>query len=114
MRLIAGNWLRCELTGEVTHRRQVGYCVNAEGEDTGAAIVKQGLARAAHITLLAMSSWSMRRPSSGRRARAIACEVQPTLRRLRPDERQTPVTSRATSTAAASTSITCQISSTMR
>ena len=46
MRLIAGNWLRCELTGEVTHRRQVGYCVNAEGEDIGAAIVKQGLALA--------------------------------------------------------------------
>jgi hypothetical protein len=35
MRAIAGNWLRCELTGEKTHNREVGYCFNAANQDIG-------------------------------------------------------------------------------
>jgi hypothetical protein len=46
MQAIVGSWLRCELTGEKTHNREVGYCVNAKGEDIGEAIIKQGFALA--------------------------------------------------------------------
>jgi endonuclease YncB( thermonuclease family) len=43
---IVGNWLRCGLTGEKTHDREVGYCTNAADQDIGEAIIKKGLALA--------------------------------------------------------------------
>jgi micrococcal nuclease len=46
MRAIVGNWLRCELTGEKTHNREVGYCFNSAGQDIGQEIVAKGLALA--------------------------------------------------------------------
>jgi micrococcal nuclease len=46
MAAIAGNWLKCELTGEKTHGREVGFCHNARGEDIGQAIIEQGYALA--------------------------------------------------------------------
>lgn len=46
MRAIVGSWLRCGLTGEKTHGRDVGYCTNADGQDIGEAIIKKGLALA--------------------------------------------------------------------
>jgi endonuclease YncB( thermonuclease family) len=46
MRVIVGEWLKCELTGEKTHGREIGYCVNAAGEDIAEAIIKRGLALA--------------------------------------------------------------------
>ena len=46
MQAVVGSWLRCELTGEKTHNREVGYCVNGKGEDIGEAIIKQGFALA--------------------------------------------------------------------
>jgi micrococcal nuclease len=46
LRAIVGDWLRCELTGEKTRKREVGYCVNAAGRDIGEAIIKNGLALA--------------------------------------------------------------------
>jgi micrococcal nuclease len=46
MRAIVGDWLKCELTGEKTHNREVGYCINAAGQDIGEAIIKKGLALA--------------------------------------------------------------------
>ena len=44
MHAITGNWLSCELTGETTHGRQVGYCFNAAGKDIAEAIISSGLA----------------------------------------------------------------------
>jgi endonuclease YncB( thermonuclease family) len=44
MRDIAGRWLKCGLTGETTHNREVGYCSNAAGEDIGQAIISRGAA----------------------------------------------------------------------
>ena len=42
-----GDWLKCELTGEETHRREVGYpWVNADGQDIGEEIIKRGFALA--------------------------------------------------------------------
>jgi endonuclease YncB( thermonuclease family) len=46
MRAIVGDWLRCELTGEKTRKREVGYCVNAAGRDIGQEIISRGLALA--------------------------------------------------------------------
>jgi micrococcal nuclease len=46
MRAIAGDWLSCELTGEKTRKHEVGYCVNAAGQDIGQEIIAQGLALA--------------------------------------------------------------------
>jgi hypothetical protein len=43
MQDIIGSWLRCELTGEKTHGREVGYCTNFRGQDIGEAIIKQRL-----------------------------------------------------------------------
>jgi len=37
--------LRCELTGEKTHDREVGACYLDDGTDIGAAIIAEGLAR---------------------------------------------------------------------
>ena len=38
--------LTCHLTGERTHRREVGYCVTADGTDINKAIIAQGAALA--------------------------------------------------------------------
>jgi endonuclease YncB( thermonuclease family) len=46
MAAIAGSWLKCELTGEKTHGREVGYCTNAKGEDIAERIISQGFALA--------------------------------------------------------------------
>lgn len=46
MRVIVGDWLRCRLTGEKTHNREVGYCTNAAGQDIGQEIVTRGIALA--------------------------------------------------------------------
>ena len=35
MRKLVGNWLKCELTGEKTRGREVGFCRNRDGEDIG-------------------------------------------------------------------------------
>jgi endonuclease YncB( thermonuclease family) len=44
MRLIVRGWLRCDLTGEKTFKREVGYCYTAEGYDIGEAIISGGKA----------------------------------------------------------------------
>jgi micrococcal nuclease len=44
LRAIVGNWLRCELTGERTRGREVGYCVNTAGQDIGEALISTGMA----------------------------------------------------------------------
>jgi endonuclease YncB( thermonuclease family) len=44
-RLTAGQRLRCELTGEKTHDREVGVCYLDDGTNIGAAIIAEGLAR---------------------------------------------------------------------
>jgi endonuclease YncB( thermonuclease family) len=42
---IVGNGdLSCRLTGEKTHRREVGYCTTADGVDINRAIIAQGAA----------------------------------------------------------------------
>jgi endonuclease YncB( thermonuclease family) len=46
MREIVGSWLKCELTGEKTRGREVGFCRNAAGEDIGQAIIECGFALA--------------------------------------------------------------------
>ena len=38
--------LTCTLTGEKTHRREVGYCTNAAGTDISQAIIEMGVALA--------------------------------------------------------------------
>ena len=44
MKEIAGDWLRCEMTGEKTRGCDVGFCRNREGRDIAAEIIKRGLA----------------------------------------------------------------------
>jgi len=44
MERIVGKSLACDLTGEKTWRREVGFCFNDEGQDIGEEIVKSGLA----------------------------------------------------------------------
>jgi micrococcal nuclease len=44
MRSIVGDWLKCELTGEKTRGREVGFCRNKAGQDTAEEITKKGLA----------------------------------------------------------------------
>jgi endonuclease YncB( thermonuclease family) len=46
MQAIVGNWLRCDLTREMTRGRAVGYCTNSADQDIGEAIIKKGLALA--------------------------------------------------------------------
>ena len=47
MRTIVGtSHLTCTLTGEKTHRREVGYCTTANGTDINKAIIAQGAALA--------------------------------------------------------------------
>jgi endonuclease YncB( thermonuclease family) len=43
-RLVEGQIVVCELTGERTHGREVGVC-SREGQDIGAAVIEAGLAR---------------------------------------------------------------------
>jgi micrococcal nuclease len=44
MRPIVGDWLKCELTGEKTRKREVGFCRNKAGQDIAEQIIKKGLA----------------------------------------------------------------------
>ena len=44
--IVAGGELRCELTGEKTWRREVGFCVTAGGVDINREIVQRGAALA--------------------------------------------------------------------
>ena len=46
MMMIVTGPLSCQLTGEKTHRREVGYCVTADGTDINQAIIAQGAALA--------------------------------------------------------------------
>jgi endonuclease YncB( thermonuclease family) len=47
MILILGNGeLTCTLTGEITHKREVGYCTTSTGVDIGQALIEAGLALA--------------------------------------------------------------------
>jgi endonuclease YncB( thermonuclease family) len=46
MQEIVGASLTCQLTGEHTHGREVGWCHNNSGDDIGAAIVRAGRALA--------------------------------------------------------------------
>ena len=117
MQAVVGSWLRCELTGEKTHNREVGYCVNGKGEDIGEAIIKQGFA-------LACPRYSDRyvkfeqRDTIARLPRATYC-LQGTgkLAVARPQRRyhqdrhghQGNASSKATSIARAFASITCQL-----
>jgi endonuclease YncB( thermonuclease family) len=43
-RLVEGQTVACELTGERTHGREVGVCRH-DGRDIGAAVIEAGLAR---------------------------------------------------------------------
>jgi endonuclease YncB( thermonuclease family) len=40
--IVAGGELRCELTGEKTWRREVGYCFTNAGVDINRAIIERG------------------------------------------------------------------------
>ena len=42
--IVNGGPLVCTLTGEITWKREVGYCVTADGTDIGQAIIAQGAA----------------------------------------------------------------------
>jgi endonuclease YncB( thermonuclease family) len=44
--IINGSALTCHLTGERTHRREVGYCTTAAGVDINREIIAMGLALA--------------------------------------------------------------------
>jgi endonuclease YncB( thermonuclease family) len=44
LRAIAGDWLRCELTGERTRGGEVGYCANSAGQHIGEALISTGMA----------------------------------------------------------------------
>jgi micrococcal nuclease len=44
--IVNGSDLTCQLTGEKTHRREVGYCFTSEGVDINREIIAQGLALA--------------------------------------------------------------------
>ena len=46
MMMIVTGPLSCQLTGEKTHRREVGYCFTADGTDINQAIIAQGAALA--------------------------------------------------------------------
>jgi endonuclease YncB( thermonuclease family) len=46
MTMIVTGELTCRLTGEKTHRREVGYCTTAHGTDINRAIIAQGAALA--------------------------------------------------------------------
>jgi hypothetical protein len=106
MQAIAGSWLGCELTGEKTYNREVGYCRNFKGEDIAEAIIKQGFALACPrysdrylkfeqpdaVTRLPRASYCLRAP--------VAPRPQP------PETLASGVASRATS-AAMGKSITC-------
>jgi endonuclease YncB( thermonuclease family) len=44
--IVNGSDLTCQLTGEKTHKREVGYCFTADGLDINRAIIEQGVALA--------------------------------------------------------------------
>jgi endonuclease YncB( thermonuclease family) len=44
--IVGDSELTCHLTGEKTHRRDVGYCFTAAGTDINQAIIEQGAALA--------------------------------------------------------------------
>ena len=44
--IVGGSDLTCRLTGEKTHKREVGYCFTADGTDINRAIIEQGVALA--------------------------------------------------------------------
>jgi endonuclease YncB( thermonuclease family) len=44
--IISGSELTCQLTGENTHKREVGYCFTSDGVDINRAIIEQGVALA--------------------------------------------------------------------
>ncbi len=44
--IISGSDLTCRLTGEKTHRREVGFCFTADGVDINREIIAQGAALA--------------------------------------------------------------------
>jgi endonuclease YncB( thermonuclease family) len=44
--IVNGSDLTCQLTGEKTHKRDVGYCFTADGTDINRAIIEQGVALA--------------------------------------------------------------------
>lgn len=44
--IVGGSVLRCELTGEKTWKREVGYCFTLDGVDIGLAIIERGAALA--------------------------------------------------------------------
>jgi endonuclease YncB( thermonuclease family) len=44
--IVNGSELTCQLTGEKTHKRDVGYCFTTEGVDINRAIIEQGVALA--------------------------------------------------------------------
>jgi endonuclease YncB( thermonuclease family) len=46
IKIVNGSDLRCALTGEKTHKRDVGYCFTADGVDINRAIIEQGFALA--------------------------------------------------------------------
>jgi endonuclease YncB( thermonuclease family) len=46
LEIVNGSDLRCQLTGEKTHRREVGYCSTAAGVDINKEIIAQGAALA--------------------------------------------------------------------
>jgi hypothetical protein len=72
MREIVGSWLKCELTGEKTRGREVGFCRNAAGEDIGQAII-EGVSRSlAHTTRSGMSSSNSPKPGSASAGRDTA------------------------------------------
>ena len=43
---IAGTHLSCDLTGEKTHRREVGFCFNNDGDDISEKLIAEGMALA--------------------------------------------------------------------
>jgi endonuclease YncB( thermonuclease family) len=73
LRAIVGNWLRCELTGERTRGREVGYCMNAAGQDIGEVLISTGMALSARALIADGAIGSLRtcKRSSVRSARRI-------------------------------------------
>jgi endonuclease YncB( thermonuclease family) len=73
--IVDGGELRCDLTGEKTRRRAVGYCFTAAGVDINRAIIERGAAlacprydvryllfeRAAALAVQSRSSYCVRR-----------------------------------------------------
>lgn len=96
MRPIVGNWLRCELTGEKTHAREVGYCFNAAGQDIGEQIVTSG--RALACRFYSLRYVPVEQPDAIKRLpRAPYC-TQPIVHELPVPRPRLPTPSEVTST----------------